>query len=176
MIHKYAEIFCWKNVGSFCSAKATHIFSAKNIRILCIESTKTVNEMTLNELVKLTTLWTTGPNWYFNPGPAEPRFALPFQQCRSRSVDYFRTQKLECHLLQILQGIITVRCMIGLMIFDSFIVSLSGEICSWGILFMDLIALEPFWMNKPPFEQSQLIIWLVYKCRSVDNDLPLHVN
>ena len=28
--------------------KATHIFSAKNIRILCIESAKTVNEMTLN--------------------------------------------------------------------------------------------------------------------------------
>ena len=25
------------------------------------EPTKTVNEMTLNELVKLTTLWTTGP-------------------------------------------------------------------------------------------------------------------
>ena len=61
MIRKYAEIFCWKNVSSFCSAKATHIFSAKNIRILYIESVKTVNEMTLNELVKLTTLWTTGP-------------------------------------------------------------------------------------------------------------------
>ena len=61
MIRKYAEIFCWKNVSSFCSAKATHIFSAKYIRILCIESAKTVNEMTLNELVKLTTLWTTGP-------------------------------------------------------------------------------------------------------------------
>ena len=44
--------------------KATHIFSAKNIRILYIESAKTVNEMTLNELVKLTTLWTTGP-WSF---------------------------------------------------------------------------------------------------------------
>ena len=41
--------FCWKNVSS---AKATHIFSAKNIRILYIESAKTVNEMTLNELVK----------------------------------------------------------------------------------------------------------------------------
>ena len=38
------------------SAKATHIFSAKNIRILYIESAKTVNEMTLNELVKLTRL------------------------------------------------------------------------------------------------------------------------
>ena len=60
MIHEYAEIFCWKNVSSFCNAKATHIFSAKNIRILYIESAKTVNEMTLNELVKLTTLWTTG--------------------------------------------------------------------------------------------------------------------
>ena len=61
MIRKYAEIFCWKNVSSFCSAKATHIFSAKKIRILYIESAKTVNKMTLNELVKLTTLWTTGP-------------------------------------------------------------------------------------------------------------------
>ena len=60
MIRKYAEIFCWKNVSRFCSAKATHIFSAKNIRILCIESAKTVNEMALNELVKLTTLWKTG--------------------------------------------------------------------------------------------------------------------
>ena len=54
-------MFCWKNVSSFCSAKATHIFSAKNIRILYIEYAKTVNVMTLNELVKLTTLWTTGP-------------------------------------------------------------------------------------------------------------------
>ena len=61
MIRKYAEIFCWKNVSSFCSAKATHIFSAKNFRILYIESAETVNKMTLNELVKLTTLWTTGP-------------------------------------------------------------------------------------------------------------------
>ena len=61
MICVYAEIFCWKNVSSFCIAKATHIFSAKNIIILYIESAKTVNEMTLNELVKLTTLWTTGP-------------------------------------------------------------------------------------------------------------------
>ena len=66
MIRVYAEIFCWKNESSFCSAKATHIFSAKNIRILYIESAKTVNEMTLNELVKLTTLWTTGP-WLSPP-------------------------------------------------------------------------------------------------------------
>ena len=57
--------FSWKNVSSFCTAKATHIFfQQKNIRILYIESANTVNEMTLNELVKLTTLWTTGP-WTF---------------------------------------------------------------------------------------------------------------
>ena len=36
-------------------------FHKKNIRILYIESAKTVNEKTLIELVKLTTLWTTGP-------------------------------------------------------------------------------------------------------------------
>ena len=50
------KFFAEKNVSSFCSAKATHIFFGKNIRILYIESAKTVNEMTLNELVKLTTL------------------------------------------------------------------------------------------------------------------------
>ena len=61
MICKYAEIFCCENVSSFCTAKATHIFSAKNIRILYIESAKSVNKTNLNELVKLTTLWTTGP-------------------------------------------------------------------------------------------------------------------
>ena len=41
---------------------ATHILPAKIIRIWFIESAKTVNEMTLNELVKLPTLWTTGPS------------------------------------------------------------------------------------------------------------------
>ena len=36
-------------------------FLLKNIRILYIESAKTVNEMTHNKLVKLMMLWTTGP-------------------------------------------------------------------------------------------------------------------
>ena len=63
------KFFAEKNMSSFCSAKATHIFSAKNIRILHIEVAKTVNENTLNELVKLTMLWTTGP-WIFTlPSP-----------------------------------------------------------------------------------------------------------
>ena len=53
VIRKYAEIFAEK---MRVAAKATHIFSAKNIRLLYIESAKTVNEMTLNELVQLTTL------------------------------------------------------------------------------------------------------------------------
>ena len=59
------KFFAEKNVSSFCSAKATHIFSAKNIRILYTESAKTVNEMTLYKLIKLTMLWTTGP-WNFH--------------------------------------------------------------------------------------------------------------
>ena len=50
------KFFSEKNVSSFCTTKATHIFSAKTIRILYIESAKTVNEITLYELVKLTTL------------------------------------------------------------------------------------------------------------------------
>ena len=54
------KFFAEKNVCSFPVQKLLS-FSAKNIRILYIESAKTVNEITLNELVKLTTLWITGP-------------------------------------------------------------------------------------------------------------------
>ena len=35
---QYSDIFCWKNVSSFCIAKATHIFSAKNFRIFAYHS------------------------------------------------------------------------------------------------------------------------------------------
>ena len=41
--------------------KATHIFSAKNTCELDAVLTRTVNNLTINELVKLTKLWTTGP-------------------------------------------------------------------------------------------------------------------
>ena len=50
------KLFAEKNVSSF--------YSAENIRILYIKSAKTVNEITLNELVKLTTLSTTGPRFF----------------------------------------------------------------------------------------------------------------
>ena len=53
--------FAEKMWVAFAVQKLLTFFSAKNIKILYIESAKTVNEMTLNELVKLTTLWTTGP-------------------------------------------------------------------------------------------------------------------
>ena len=87
MIRKYAEIFCWKNVSSFCNAKATHIFSAKNIRMLCIESAKTVNEMTLNELVKLTTLWTTGP-WLIYDEWKRNQILYQRRICAGHSISY----------------------------------------------------------------------------------------
>ena len=57
---------CWyffaeKMWVAFAPQKLLTFFQQKNIRILYIESAKTVNEMTLNELVKLTTLWKIGP-------------------------------------------------------------------------------------------------------------------
>ena len=47
--------------------KLLTFFQQKNLRKLYIESAKTVNEMALNELVKLATLWTTGLR-LLNPG------------------------------------------------------------------------------------------------------------
>ena len=58
----------------------THIFSAKNIRILYIKSAKTVNEMTLNELVKLTMLWTTEFTVACGKGPDVTIFFFFFQE------------------------------------------------------------------------------------------------
>ena len=56
------KFFAEKMWVAFALQKLLTFFSAKNIRILYIESAKTVNEMTLNELVKLMTLWTTEPS------------------------------------------------------------------------------------------------------------------
>ena len=52
---------CW----NFLLKKLLTFFFSKNIRVLYIESAKTVKEITLNELVQLTTLWTTGPSIVF---------------------------------------------------------------------------------------------------------------
>ena len=75
------KFFAEKMWVAFAVQKLLTFFSAKTIRILCIESAKTVNEMTLNELVKLTTLWTTGPRMLgkafsrlFSYGSSENRF------------------------------------------------------------------------------------------------------
>ena len=74
-------------VANFCSSKATHIFSAKNIRILYIESAKTVYEMTLNELVKLMTLWTTGP-WSLLIGVDLPKLIRHFGRYERGTTTY----------------------------------------------------------------------------------------
>ena len=48
-------------MSSFCICKSYSHFFSKNACELDIVFTRTVNILTLNELVKLTTLWTTGP-------------------------------------------------------------------------------------------------------------------
>ena len=58
----YANIFAEKLWVAFANAKATHIFFfSKNTCESDIVLSRTVNILTTNELVKLTMLWTTGP-------------------------------------------------------------------------------------------------------------------
>ena len=57
------KFFAEKMWVAFAVQKLLTFFQQKNIRILYIKSAKTVNEMTLKELVKLMMLWTTGPSW-----------------------------------------------------------------------------------------------------------------
>ena len=46
---------------SFCIAKASHIFSTKNFIVFGYKVVKHLTSWPLNEVVKLTMLWTTGP-------------------------------------------------------------------------------------------------------------------
>ena len=59
------KFFAEKMWVAFVVQKLLTFFQQKNIRIMYIESAKTVNEMTLNDVVKLMMLWTTGP-WSLN--------------------------------------------------------------------------------------------------------------
>ena len=61
LLSEICHYFLLKNVRSFCSAKASHIFSTKNISGFGYKVVKHLRSWPLNELVKLTMLWTTGP-------------------------------------------------------------------------------------------------------------------
>ena len=83
LISEICQYFCWKNVWSFCSAKASLIFSTKNISIFSSKVVKHLTSWPLNELVKLTMLWTTGP------------WSLPFEYKANqvKCIAYHRTQQ-----------------------------------------------------------------------------------
>ena len=53
----FSFFFAEKNVSSFCS---------KNINVFENTLTTTINEFAINELVKLTILWTTWPSWFIS--------------------------------------------------------------------------------------------------------------
>ena len=50
-IHNILIFFAEKNVSSFCSAKATHIFSAKKFQHICISHDLNFNESLTNDVV-----------------------------------------------------------------------------------------------------------------------------
>ena len=60
------KFFAEKMWVAFAVQKQLTFFQQKISEIYCIESTKTVNEMTLNKLVKLTMFWTTEPGFTAN--------------------------------------------------------------------------------------------------------------
>ena len=75
----YANIFAEKkNVSSICKSYS-HFFS-KNTCELDIVLTRTINILTTNELVKLTTLWTTGPCLIIHEKKTKPVYHLPNEE------------------------------------------------------------------------------------------------
>ena len=129
---------CWnfllkKNV----SAKATHIFSAKNIRILYIESAKTVHEMTLNELVKLTTLWTTGP-WCARNDILQRRNRSPFQLTTKQTKDSATAKRKEWLLNALTRRSLRWRYWLLTSLFDNIIAFLYLYLTNFSTTFRKL--------------------------------------
>ena len=60
-IYNILIFFCWKNVSSFCTAKATHIFSAKKFQHICVSLDVNFNGSLTNDIVSFEQL---GPGWY----------------------------------------------------------------------------------------------------------------
>ena len=149
------KFFAEKNVSSFCSAKATHIFSPKNFRILYMESFKTVYEMTLNELVKLTTLWTTGP-WSYA--------AL----CRVNMVGV--KYRAVCINVQALMWIYIVYADMCIPVFRVNMVSVkSGAVCINVQASLHMLLEIIFLFMSPPFEEwwKGHIVLPLFICPSV---------
>ena len=51
LIHNILKIFCWKNVSSFCTAKATHIFFSKKFQHICVYIDVNFKESLTNNVV-----------------------------------------------------------------------------------------------------------------------------
>ena len=73
---QYSDIFCWKNVSSFCTAKATHIFFSKKFQHICVSLDVNFNESLTIDVISFEQL---GPGRGF-------RIALPINMQQFRSV------------------------------------------------------------------------------------------
>ena len=58
---KYADIFCWKKSEKLLQCKIFSHFLTKNISVFGYEVVKHLTSWSLNDLIKLTMVWTTGP-------------------------------------------------------------------------------------------------------------------
>ena len=67
LISQICQYFLLKKCEKFCSAKASLILSTKNFSVFGYKVVKHLTSWPLNERVKLTMLWTTGPrvSFYF---------------------------------------------------------------------------------------------------------------
>ena len=90
-IIKYTDIFCWKNERSFCTVKASHIFSKKNLGVDI--NVWNFNETLTNDIVS-----------FEQPGP---EMQLPWLLCKIRNVCLYKIKKLTmCHFVTNLKCVI----------------------------------------------------------------------
>ena len=73
---QYSDIFCLKNVSSFCTAKGTHIFFSKKFQHICVSLDVNFNELLTNNVVSFEQL---GPGQVAYPYPYSPFLQGPPQ-------------------------------------------------------------------------------------------------
>ena len=128
-------------MSSFCICKSYSHFFSKNTCEIDVVLTSTVNILTINELVKLTMLWTTGP-WMFYFAYAHS--LTPFHSCLKITNTFFHTFSLSnffMHLFHKTFGWMTMQNQIRLLLsvctvcISHFVLTSSGAVISGSVLY-----------------------------------------
>ena len=141
-------------MSSFCICKSYSHFFSKNTCELDIVLTRTVNILITNELVKLTTLWTTGPGQHIMPLLSCGRVYIAQDEGYPHNIfSYFSKNKTTTHVVGTHQ-----KCFAEMLLRSTHHVCFFWEIRKISTLF---VVKELWRLSSPTWPKIRAKIWAI---------------